>query len=85
MISVIVPIYNVERYIVRCLDSLVKLNSVDGTEIEIILIDDGSTDRSGMIADEYAEHYSMFRVYHTENHGLATVRNYGIKNQLVSG
>lgn len=78
MISIIVPIYNVERYIVQCLESLVNLTPVENNDIEIILIDDGSTDKSGKIADDYASHYSNFYVYHTENHGLAAARNYGI-------
>lgn len=78
MISIIVPIYNVEKYLARCLDSLAELEPVDGG-IEVILVDDGSTDNSGPIADEYAERYGGFTVYHTENHGLSAARNFGIE------
>lgn len=89
MISIIVPIYNVEPYLRRCLDSLVALEPIikekttkslsEKNDIEIILIDDGSTDDSGRTADEYALHYSNFIVYHTENCGLSAARNYGIE------
>lgn len=78
MISIIVPIYNVERYIVRCLESLVNLTPVENNDMEIILIDDGSADKSGKIADDYASRYSNVYVYHTENHGLSAARNFGI-------
>ena len=97
LISIIVPIYNVEDYLSKCLDSLTALkplklsptlasqnvNAESDTliynEIEIILVDDGSTDRCGQIADEYAERNSNFFVYHTENRGLSAARNYGIE------
>lgn len=76
-ISVIVPIYNVEPYVRQCLDSLKNQTM---KEIEIICIDDGSTDRSGEIADEYASATSpVFRVIHTENRGLSAARNRGIE------
>ena len=92
LISIIVPIYNVEDYLSKCLDSLASLNPIETSQytmlnmnekrnnnIEIILIDDGSTDSSGLIADEYTERNSNFFVYHTENHGLSAARNYGIE------
>ena len=75
MISVIVPIYNVEPYLKKCLDSLAAQTFHD---VEFILVDDGSTDRSGQIADEYLD--SRFKVFHTENRGLSAARNYGIDN-----
>lgn len=75
LISVIVPIYNVERYVRKCLDSL-KGQTLK--EIEVICIDDGSTDSSGRIADEYAAEDERFRVIHTENRGLSAARNRGI-------
>lgn len=78
MISIIVPIYNVKPYLAKSLNSLAALEPVD-IGIEIILIDDGSTDGSGAVADEYAEKHSNFTVYHTENHGLSAARNYGIE------
>ncbi len=75
MISVIVPIYNIEKYLVRCLDSLSGQTFQDA---EFLLVDDGSTDSSGEIADRYPEKDSRFRVFHTENQGLSAARNFGI-------
>ena len=75
-VSVIVPIYNVAPYLRKCLDSL---RSQTMKEIEIICIDDGSTDRSGEIAEEYSKVDERFRVIHTENRGLSAARNRGIK------
>ena len=76
MISVIVPIYNVEPYLQKCLDSLVAQKFMD---VEFILIDDGSTDRSGKIAAAYADADPRFFVYSTANHGLSAARNLGIE------
>ncbi len=73
--SVIVPIYNVERYLRQCLDSLVQQTYADK---EIILVDDGSTDSSGKICDEYAERYDCVRVVHQDNQGVSAARNAGI-------
>ncbi len=75
-VSVIVPIYNVEAYLSRCLDSLCCQTL---REIEIILIDDGSTDSSGRIADQYTRGDDRFRVVHQPNQGLSAARNAGIE------
>ena len=75
-VSIIVPVYNVEMYLPRCLDSLHR-QSLE--EIEILLIDDGSPDGSGRIADEYAEKDGRFRVIHQANAGVAAARNRGIE------
>lgn len=77
MISVIVPIYNVEKYLPKCLDSLINQTYAD---VEFILIDDGSTDSSGKIADSYKDRDPRFKVFHTENHSLSAARNYGIEH-----
>lgn len=74
-ISVIIPIYNVENYVSVCIDSLMRQGDL---RIEIILVDDGSTDRSGVIADEYAEKDSRIRVIHQENGGASAARNTGL-------
>lgn len=71
-VSVLVPVYNVEAYLPKCLDSLIGQTL---REIEIICIDDGSTDRSGEILDEYAEKDKRIHVVHQENGGLAFARN----------
>ena len=75
MISIIVPVFNVEAYVRRCLDSLQQQTH---TNIEVIIVDDGSTDSSGRICDEYARADRRFRVFHTPNRGLSAARNYGI-------
>ena len=77
LISVIVPVYNVQAYLKRCLNSLVH-QTYDN--LEIILIDDGSTDLSPRICDEYAGQYSNVRVIHQQNKGLCGARNTGLDN-----
>ena len=75
LVSVIVPVYNVEKYLRRCLNSLLiqTLKS-----IEIILVDDGSTDGSPRICDEYSVKYSFIKVVHKKNEGLGFARNSGL-------
>ena len=73
--SVIIPVYNVEKYIDRCLKSIISQNYDD---LEIIVIDNGSTDSSGSICDTYASEYSNISVYHIENHGVGAARNFGL-------
>lgn len=73
-ISVIVPIYNVEKYINRCIDSVLSQKEVS---LEIILVDDGSTDSSGRICDDYAANYSNVKCLHIDNGGPATAKNRG--------
>ena len=74
-ISIIVPIYNVESYLERCLQSLVGQTYSD---IEIILVDDGSTDSCPQICDKWAENDERIKVIHKENGGLSDARNAGI-------
>ena len=74
LVSVIVPVYNIDQYISPCIDSVLKQ---DYDELEIILVDDGSTDSSGAICDEYAEKDDRIKVFHIENSGLSGARNYG--------
>ncbi len=75
-ISVIVPVFNVEKYLRECLDSVVNQTL---RELEIICVDDGSTDSSGRILDEYAARDERFVVIHQENRGLSGARNTGLK------
>lgn len=74
-VSVIVPIFNTSRYLRKCLDSLAHQTL---TAIEFILVDDGSTDDSGKICDEYASKDSRFRVIHQSNGGSAVARQTGL-------
>lgn len=76
MISVIVPIYNMERYLNRCIESIVMQTY---KELDIILIDDGSTDKSGMICDQWKDRDDRIKVFHKQNGGLSDARNTGIK------
>ena len=83
-VSVIVPVYNVEKFLVECINSLIEQTL---SEIEILLIDDGSTDKSGKICDDYAKKYSNIKVYHKKNGGLSDARNYGLqfaKGEFIS-
>jgi len=75
-LSIIIPVYNVEKYIEQCVESVLKQKL---NKYELILVDDGSTDCSGMICDEYAKKYSNIKVIHQENKGLSGARNTGIK------
>lgn len=77
LISVIVPIYKVEPYLHRCIESII---SQTYKNLEIILVDDGSPDRCPEICDKYAQKDSRIKVFHKENGGLSDARNYGIKN-----
>ena len=76
LISVIIPVYNVEEYLHYAIESLEKQIYKN---FEIILVNDGSTDDSGKLCDEYSEKYSNVRVFHKENGGLSDARNYGVK------
>ena len=74
-LSVIVPVYNVEKYLPTCLDSILKQT---GFELEIILVDDGSTDTSSKICDEYSKRDSRIRILHESNRGVSVARNTGV-------
>ena len=80
LISVIVPVYNVAPYLRQCVDSIL---SQSYTHLEVLLIDDGSTDESGAICDEYAQQDSRVKVIHKPNGGLSSARNVGLS--LASG
>lgn len=76
LISVIVPIYNMEKYLAKCIESILGQTYA---KLEIILIDDGSTDQSGAICDSYADRDVRIKVIHKINGGLSEARNYGIE------
>ena len=76
LISIIVPVWNVELYLSECVESIL---SQTYTNIELILIDDGSTDGSGIICDKYKLEDNRVKVYHCENSGVSHARNYGVE------
>lgn len=76
LVSVIVPAYNVERFLPKCVDSLL---SQTYDNLDIIIVDDGSTDKTGEIADQYAKQHENIRCIHKENGGLSDARNAGLK------
>lgn len=78
-ISVIVPVYKAENYLHRCVDSLLAQTFQD---FEILLVDDGSPDRSGEICDEYAKKDERVRVFHKENGGVSSARNLGLDHAV---
>lgn len=75
-VSVIIPVYNVENYLRECVDSVLTQTY---TDLEIILTDDGATDSSGIICDEYAAYDNRVRVIHKQNGGLSSARNAGME------
>lgn len=79
-ISVIVPVYNTEKWLRRCVDSILAQTF---TGFELLLIDDGSTDGSPSICDEYAGKDSRIRVFHKSNEGVSSTRNLGIVNSVM--
>ena len=84
MISLVIPVYNVENYFDKCMESVLAQTYEN---YEVILVDDGSTDNSGKMCDEYAEKDGRVTVYHKANGGLSDARNYGVercKADLVS-
>ena len=77
LVSVVVPVYNVEKYLSRCVDSILRQTY---NNLQIILVDDGSNDKSAVICDEYAKKDTRILVIHKTNGGLSDARNVGIDN-----
>lgn len=77
LISIIIPVYNAEKHLDKCIQSVLAQTY---TNWELLLIDDGSTDSSGVICDKYAEQDSRIKVFHKENGGVSSARNLGLDN-----
>ena len=80
-VSVIIPVYNTEKYLAACIDSILCQVRVS---LEIILVDDGSTDSSASICDRYAQEYNNITVFHIQNSGPATAKNIGLKPKVTT-
>jgi len=77
LVSIVVPVYNAEKYLPRCIESIINQSYKN---LEVILVNDGSTDNSGRICDLYAKKDNRIKLIHTENNGPAKARNIGINN-----
>lgn len=77
LISIVIPIYNVEKYLRQCIDSIVTCSNKSW---EVLLVDDGSTDKSPEICDEYGKRYDEIKVIHKKNEGVSSARNIGIQH-----
>ena len=82
LVSIVVPIYNTEQYIPKCIESLINQTYKN---LEIILIDDGSTDNSFNICKKYQKEDERIKLFHKENGGVSSARNYGIKKATGKG
>lgn len=78
--SIVIPVYNVEEYLSRCIQSIIQQEMDDF--IEVLLVDDGSTDFSGNLCDTYAKKYKWIRTFHKSNGGLSDARNFGLEKSL---
>lgn len=76
VVSIIVPGYNVEKYIITCLESI---ENQTYQNFEVIIIDDGSTDNTGNICDQFSKKDNRFKVWHTQNGGISKARNIGLE------
>lgn len=78
-ISVVIPIFNGEKFIERCLNGLINaFNNVDNFSVEVLLVDDGSTDRSKSIINKFIKQYDWIKYFYQENQGPSTARNFGL-------
>lgn len=76
LLSIIIPVYNAVNYFIACLDSIVQQSALN---IEVVIVNDGSTDNSGNIANNYAQRYDFIKVIHQRNQGVSTARNRAIQ------
>lgn len=79
VVSIIVPVYNAKKTLKRCINSIINQSYKDW---ELLLVDDGSTDDSSIICDEYAQQDRRIRVFHKQNGGVSSARNVGLDNAI---
>lgn len=79
LFSVVIPVYNVEKYLEECVESVLQQKCAENLSLEIILVDDGSSDESGELCDQYAKTNNQIKVIHQENKGLLQARRSGFK------
>lgn len=79
IISTIIPFYNAEKYLAETIESVIEQSIGFEENMELILVDDGSTDNSYNVCKEYEEKYNNIRCFHKENGGVAEAKNYGLK------
>lgn len=77
-ISIIVPAYNCEAYISACLESLLRMEQLQGVECEVVVVDDGSTDSTGAVCDDFAARDGRVKVHHIKNGGVSNARNFAL-------
>ena len=77
-LSIIIPVYDVQNYLQNCINSIVNQNDLEN--LEVILVDDGSSDKSGIICDEYSKKYNFIKTIHKPNGGVSTARNVGLEH-----
>ena len=77
ILSIIIPVYNVEKYLIDCLDSVLLFQTANTNDYEIVLVNDGSTDGSTEICESYAKKYGHIKYLYQENQGLSVARNVG--------
>lgn len=84
LVSIIIPVYQAENYLIKCVESCLKQKNLSEDEFEIILVDDGSTDKSASICDDLQREYGSekIKVCHTENHGVSHARNTGMDKAI---
>ena len=83
LFSIVIPVYNVEKYLNECMQSILLQVETIENDCEILLIDDGSTDTSGRICDTYKDRYpDIVKVFHKPNEGLLATRRFGFKGYL---
>ena len=84
LFSIVVPVYNVEKYLDECINSIIEQSKAIDNDLEVLLIDDGSTDTSRIICEKWKQIDNRIILYRQKNQGVSEARNQGIKKHLVN-